>query len=553
MDVKRRSEPAQPQWIGKRDKLVQQALEDNDLAGLRRLSALPGGFGSQDMRQKVWPKLLHTEKHFDSRPLSEDEVAGPSRPRSKEPDASERCETPIHPDENQVDLDTKRSFVTYPRGIPKESKLTMQAELHDLIIHVIRKYPSLSYFQGFHDIMSTLYLTFIPLPPGPHPRGRSTSARSRAQSRDTSRTNSRNASPARHLQDGQLWDAPRSTDQSRSNSPRPLGGRETERYVTSLPGWQVLLQCAEVISVCRVRDAMGKGLDPMMGLLKILKRVLRVADPELDHFSATISPVPTLPFFALSWILCLFSHDIDTLEPVQRMFDFLLARNPISAIYLAVAILMAKKKQMFALAEKLGAEGLEDPSLLHPLFARLPPLYPDTLEHPNPPVKGEAEKAGLDMLHEEANPYDPIPLSRIFDMTDDLLARYPWDGPKIRGHEIMGPQSVVRTYAIEGTDELDLSVAQTWVESQVVLPGATEPDEEQPLLPPRRRSPLGLGTALAAGVLVLGIGIAVYSASGERSGWRRWWMGTLVSWWKTRRASGLDYLQLLRDKVGRLL
>lgn len=51
-----------------------------------------------------------------------------------------------------------------------------------------------------------------------------------------------------------------------------------------------------------------------------------------------ISPVPTLPFFALSWILTLFSHDVDTLGPVQRIFDYLIARNPISAVYLAVAV-----------------------------------------------------------------------------------------------------------------------------------------------------------------------------------------------------------------------
>jgi hypothetical protein len=71
---------------------------------------------------------------------------------------------------------------------------------------------------------------------------------------------------------------------------------------------------------------------------RILQRLLKVADPDLWRFSSTISPVPTLPFFALSWILCLFSHDIDTLEPVQRMFDFVLSRNPISAVYLAVAV-----------------------------------------------------------------------------------------------------------------------------------------------------------------------------------------------------------------------
>lgn len=44
------------------------------------------------------------------------------------------------------------------------------------------------------------------------------------------------------------------------------------------------------------------------------------------------------PYFALSWMLTLFSHDINTLEPVQRIFDFLLARNPAAVIYLGVAV-----------------------------------------------------------------------------------------------------------------------------------------------------------------------------------------------------------------------
>lgn len=44
------------------------------------------------------------------------------------------------------------------------------------------------------------------------------------------------------------------------------------------------------------------------------------------------------PYFALSWMLTLFSHDINTLEPVQRIFDFLLSRNPAVVIYLGVAV-----------------------------------------------------------------------------------------------------------------------------------------------------------------------------------------------------------------------
>jgi hypothetical protein len=65
---------------------------------------------------------------------------------------------PAHQDEAQVALDTARSFVTYPLGeraargnadvgIRPEHKLAMQADLHELIVGVLRRYPGLSYFQ----------------------------------------------------------------------------------------------------------------------------------------------------------------------------------------------------------------------------------------------------------------------------------------------------------------------------------------------------------------------------------------------------------------------
>lgn len=36
----------------------------------------------------------------------------------------------------------------------------------------------------------------------------------------------------------------------------------------STEDWQNLRQCAEVISLCRVRDAMGPGMEAMMGYLR---------------------------------------------------------------------------------------------------------------------------------------------------------------------------------------------------------------------------------------------------------------------------------------------
>lgn len=81
--------------------------------------------------------------------LDVDNLAGPSRPT---------VSSNKHRDEDQVLLDTRRSFVVYPRGeanllpklkagIPQESKKMMQEQLFEVIVGVLRKYPRLSYFQ----------------------------------------------------------------------------------------------------------------------------------------------------------------------------------------------------------------------------------------------------------------------------------------------------------------------------------------------------------------------------------------------------------------------
>lgn len=48
-----------------------------------------------------------------------------------------------------------------------------------------------------------------------------------------------------------------------------------------------------------------------------------------------------LPFFALSNLMTLFSHDMPTLPLVQHVFDYLLCRPPIAVIYLAVTVCMS--------------------------------------------------------------------------------------------------------------------------------------------------------------------------------------------------------------------
>lgn len=91
------------------------------------------------------------------------------------------CGEHRHPDEGQVVLDTRRSFVSYPRStstflahiseleddcgradLPPENKLEMQADLEHLIVGVLRLYPTLSYFQ-VSSFLRSMFQNFFKL------------------------------------------------------------------------------------------------------------------------------------------------------------------------------------------------------------------------------------------------------------------------------------------------------------------------------------------------------------------------------------------------------
>lgn len=205
---------------------------------------------------------------------------------------------------------------------------------------------------------------------------------------------------------------------------------------------------------------------------------------------------------------------------------------------------------MFRMAKALGSEGERDPSLLHPLFARLPPLYADTPVAPQPDVVSSRH------ADDDPNPYEPIPLSLIFTLTDKLMAQYPWDEAPIRGDEIMGEGSVVYSYEREMAARKDsesdwtLETAVQLVDKEVVKPGSGEADEdeeEEPSLPVTKRLRWRIrvprdkaGTAVAVGIVLVGVGIAVYStrAGGSRSDWRRWWAAVIHEWVGTNAGVG---------------
>lgn len=54
---------------------------------------------------------------------------------------------PIHHDEEQVKLDVIRSFVYYPQFESEDERATYRADLLDIITYVLRRNPTLSYYQ----------------------------------------------------------------------------------------------------------------------------------------------------------------------------------------------------------------------------------------------------------------------------------------------------------------------------------------------------------------------------------------------------------------------
>lgn len=85
---------------------------------------------------------------------------------------------PKHHDEDQVRLDVDRSFIWYPYGTYKSHNphdlanqsqgqsekqlLSHKQQLSDLITEVLRRYPYLHYFQGYHDICQVFLLVLPP-------------------------------------------------------------------------------------------------------------------------------------------------------------------------------------------------------------------------------------------------------------------------------------------------------------------------------------------------------------------------------------------------------
>lgn len=127
----------------KKQKLVDihQALNSDpvDIETLRQAAVSEGGLLMDDIRRKVWPKLLSANVY--------------NLPAKPSKDVRED-----HKDYRQVVLDVRRSMRRFPKGMRVDEREVLQEQLIDIILDVLRRNPQLHYYQGYHDIVVTFLL-----------------------------------------------------------------------------------------------------------------------------------------------------------------------------------------------------------------------------------------------------------------------------------------------------------------------------------------------------------------------------------------------------------
>ncbi len=106
-------------------------------------------------------------------------------------------------------------------------------------------------------------------------------------------------------------------------------------------GSEAAFPAVESISLLRIRDYMLSSLTPALKHLQLVPCILQAADKELaNHLSM---PHPN---YALPAALTLYAHEIQEYSDIARLFDFLLAHEPVMSLYLFAAIIISRRSDL---------------------------------------------------------------------------------------------------------------------------------------------------------------------------------------------------------------
>ena len=259
---------------------VQKSLTSRDLPMLKYFAMNNSGDMTNALRKEVWYTLLNAQ--LPSTKMNDADSIKPKK----------------HKDEDQVVLDVNRSFGALKNLSQKER---LRALLQKMIIKILRKYPQLNYYQGYHDVVSVFVLVFF------------------------ERLNKNPTFHSIKREECNLLNETMDTDNDViepgiANAAETCGDAIDEKDTKFVLDETKLFRCIESFTLLYLRDFMTDSLDFAVDQLKMIPYLIKKMDPELYQI---LHLDKIEPFFALSDILTIFSHnqkpyeDIGSTEPVS--------------------------------------------------------------------------------------------------------------------------------------------------------------------------------------------------------------------------------------------
>lgn len=138
-------------------------------------------------------------------------------------------------------------------------------------------------------------------------------------------------------------------------------------------GEQYAYKMLSHLASTQLRDFTRPNLDAAIEVLSLLYPILRVADPELHQFITSLrDPALETPFFALSWHMTWFSHDVPSLDQCARLFDLFISSHPLMSLYVAAVAVKDQRESILACNE--------DASLVYSTLKKMTFLGPGQLD-----------------------------------------------------------------------------------------------------------------------------------------------------------------------------
>lgn len=322
-------------------KTLNEAIVNRQFDVLYEYSKSSDGLVNNNIRAKAWPILLGVEEALfisnspapistlssklnsefnsdDDLSNSESSLSHPLKKLNLNKSTSFLLDNlnlndlPPHKDEDQIRLDINRSFTilshwqsfhqqssqldSYTTIFSKTDVDELRKKLFSLIIKMLRKHPSLNYYQGYHDIASVILIICYENCPN-------------------------SINPGIHIDE------------------------------------ELAFSLLEKLTIFHLRDFMIIDIQLSINHLKLIPTLLENIDSGLfnlikqtsNSYISSDGLYYDYSFYqAISSIITLFSHDINNLNHLLTIWDFILGHNSIlTSIYIYTAFLLAKKEEIF--------------------------------------------------------------------------------------------------------------------------------------------------------------------------------------------------------------